>query len=102
MTPLSEAATASALVAKWEHGDDAHRAWLRSVAVPDIVAALASARAEGARVEREALSARIFALAYPHPDAFKLTMLERVADAGSRLDQIAELTRSPQPPGDEG
>lgn len=30
------------LVAKWEHGDDAHRQWLREIAVPDIVEALRS------------------------------------------------------------
>ena len=60
MTPLPEAvrracdAEARLLVAKWEHGDDAHRAWLRSVAVPDIASALATARAEGAAEEREA------------------------------------------------
>lgn len=31
---------ARALVARWEHGDEAHRQWLRDVAVPDLVAAL--------------------------------------------------------------
>lgn len=30
---------AKALVARWEHGDEKHRAWLRSVAVPDLIAA---------------------------------------------------------------
>lgn len=38
------------LVAKWEHGDDAHRQWLREKAVPDIVEALKSADAERARL----------------------------------------------------
>jgi hypothetical protein len=27
---------AERLVARWEHGDEVHRAWLRSVAVPDL------------------------------------------------------------------
>lgn len=31
---------ATELVAKWEHGSEEHREWLRSVAVPDIVEAL--------------------------------------------------------------
>lgn len=33
---------ARALVARWEHGDEAHRQWLRDVAIPDIAAALAA------------------------------------------------------------
>lgn len=32
---------ARALVSRWEHGDEAHRQWLRDVAIPDIAAALA-------------------------------------------------------------
>jgi hypothetical protein len=35
---------AKALVARWEHGDEAHRQWLRDVAVPDIARALTAAR----------------------------------------------------------
>lgn len=31
---------ARGLVARWEHGDEAHRQWLRDVAVPDIADAL--------------------------------------------------------------
>jgi hypothetical protein len=38
------AAKARELVAKWEHGDEAHRQWLRNVAIPDIAAALREAR----------------------------------------------------------
>jgi hypothetical protein len=33
------------LVAKWEHGDAAHRQWLRDTAIPDLVVALREARA---------------------------------------------------------
>lgn len=29
---------ARALVAKWEHGSEEHRQWLRDIAVPDVVA----------------------------------------------------------------
>lgn len=31
---------ASALVARWEHGDETHRQWLRDIAIPDIARAL--------------------------------------------------------------
>lgn len=31
---------ATALVAKWEHGDEVHRQWLRDIAIPDVAAAL--------------------------------------------------------------
>jgi hypothetical protein len=31
---------ARALVARWEHGDEPHRQWLREIAIPDIIAAL--------------------------------------------------------------
>ena len=31
---------AAEMVAKWEHGSEEHREWLRSVAIPDIVEAL--------------------------------------------------------------
>lgn len=36
--PMAEA---TRLVARWEHGDEAHRQWLRNVAIPDIAEALA-------------------------------------------------------------
>jgi type IV secretory pathway protease TraF len=54
-----------------------------------VLAAIATARAAGAKEER----ARIFAIAYPTPDKFKLSMTDRVIDAGDRLDQIVELTK---------
>lgn len=28
---------AAELVAKWEHGDEAHRQWLRDIAIPDLI-----------------------------------------------------------------
>lgn len=31
---------ATDLVARWEHGDEMHREWLRKVAIPDIINAL--------------------------------------------------------------
>lgn len=31
---------ATALVAKWEHGDEVHRQWLRDIAIPDVAVAL--------------------------------------------------------------
>ncbi len=37
---------AAELVARWEHGDEKHRQWLRDVAIPDIEAAFAKARRE--------------------------------------------------------
>lgn len=41
-TPTKDWATAWAehLVAKWEHGDEAHRQWLRDVATSDLAWAL--------------------------------------------------------------
>lgn len=41
--PQSTLERARALVARWEHGDEAHRQWLRDVAIPDLVAALTPA-----------------------------------------------------------
>ena len=35
---------ARSLVAKWEHGDEAHRRWLREIAIPELAAALRDAK----------------------------------------------------------
>lgn len=55
--PPSPAVTAGAsaediarrMVAEWEHGSDAHRAWLREMCVPEIAAALRDAEARALR-----------------------------------------------------
>lgn len=48
---------ARALVARWEHGDEAHRQWLRDIATPDISAALAAAEQRGAERAGKAVDA---------------------------------------------
>ncbi len=35
------------MVARWEHGDEAHRQWLRDIAVPQLAHALTQAHAQG-------------------------------------------------------
>lgn len=55
---------ARALVARWEHGDDAHRKWLQGIATPDIASALAAAEARGAA--NAAKAAKFFAAMWQH------------------------------------
>ncbi len=53
MSTLTE--RAAAVVAKWEHGDEKHRQWLRDIAVPDLVAFVEAERATVLRQITEAL-----------------------------------------------
>ncbi len=44
---------ATATVAKWEHGDEQHRQWLRDTAIPDVLAMLQEDAAEITRLRAE-------------------------------------------------
>jgi hypothetical protein len=66
MTAIPDAARE--LVARWEHGDENHRQWLRDVAVPDVTAALFAARDAALREARQGIEALLAAHAVERPE----------------------------------
>jgi hypothetical protein len=53
---MTDEERAFSMVRRWEHGDEAHRQWLRDTVVPDLVIAMSEIR----RMTREADALKAF------------------------------------------
>ena len=81
---------ARALVARWEHGDEKHRQWLRDTAVPDVALALTRRDAQARAEERERLR-QAFNVFRQHVEQFERDVAEAHAAIRARV-QSKEAT----------